>query len=236
MSVERKISTDIVYLGLTQTLRDGEIQEASSWEGSLDQVIAKFEEEINNWQSASASRRGPNVLLTMERTKPAPQDYAHPRGNEETIEIIWREVQISIRQAKPILDGVANNSIDLQYLDIIDRDIANGTAKDPYFETEDDDHYKIMNEYARLIRRGITTFATAVPVVRRTISRQNVNQHRMNPGEAYVRDSPPITPPGDWEWLKTADERRRDGRTYTQVEEWTGGKDLSWLLYPSATT
>lgn len=230
MSVLRKISDTIVDRGLVQSLRDGELFESNTWEGSLAQVQEKFEAEKNNWQTASAQRNGPNIVLTLERTLPASQDYPHDRGGEETIEVIWREVMLPIRQIPSVVSAIQAETITADKLAVYEKNAIEGIYDiDPFDEGEAS---TIYTEYVKLLQKGITEFPSAVPVVRRTTSRQNASQNRLGLGQAYIRDEPPTTVPGDWEWLKTSDERRRDGRTYTQVEEWTGGKELSTLIYP----
>lgn len=212
---------------MTEQLRDGELSQVQTWEGSLTQVQEKFLAEQNNWQSASAQRNGPNVVLTLERTFPAPPEYPQDRGEEKTVEVIWREVMLPLRQAPGLLAGIEAGTISPGILDEIDLEKGRGGMSE---WTEDDNPLYI--EYVRLLAKGITEFPSAVPVVRQTTSRQNSSQNQLGLGEAYVRDSPPVDVPGGWEWLKTSDERRRDGRTYTKVEEWTGGKELSTLIYP----
>ena len=76
---------------------------------------------------------------------------------------------------------------------------------------------------------GTTEWSTGVPVVRRTTTKRTGKEDK---GKAWFRDTPPVDVEGDWEFLKTVNETRRDGKSYTQTEEWTGAKEWDHDLYP----
>lgn len=234
MSVSRKISDAVVNKGIgSQMIRDGEIVESQSWEGSLEQMQGIFEQEKFNWQVIRARRNGPNWELTGERTIVADENAQHPRQDEETIEVIWREVMLGIRQAPGILTALATGTITAEKLTIYDKNAEQGIYDiDPF---DDPGSLPIYTQYVELLKRKIFNFPSAVPVVRLTRSFQNKSRNRLGLGQAYVRSTPPIQVPGNWEWLKTTDERRRTGATYTQVEEWTGGTEQSTLIYPTSS-
>jgi hypothetical protein len=80
-----------------------------------------------------------------------------------------------------------------------------------------------------LLAKGTTEWSTGVPLVRRTTTRVRGD---LAGGNAWFRDAPPIDVAGSWQFLKTADERRRDGKSFTKVEEWTGAEEWDANLYP----
>ena len=69
-----------------------------------------------------------------------------------------------------------------------------------------------------------------MPVVRRTNTK--VNGSLTTHGGAWFRDEPPVTVDGQWEWMKTRDERRKDGKSFTRTEEWMGATIWDHDLYP----
>ena len=75
--------------------------------------------------------------------------------------------------------------------------------------------------------KGATEYSTGVPVVRRTTR----NAGALARGTAWVRAAPPVTIPGSWEWLKTADRRNKVGADVQRYEEWTGAKEWDDDLY-----
>jgi hypothetical protein len=86
-----------------------------------------------------------------------------------------------------------------------------------------------LSKYAALLAKGVTSWSTGVPVVRRTTR----NAGGLTNGTAWVRDTPPVAPTG-WEWMKTADRRVRVGGDIQKIEEWTGAKEWDDTLYPAS--
>jgi hypothetical protein len=50
-------------------------------------------------------------------------------------------------------------------------------------------------------------------------------------GATWFLETPPEPYPADYEYMKTADTRRKTGRQYERVEEWTGAEEWDEDIY-----
>lgn len=137
----------------------------------------------------------------------------------ETTEVLWQELRQPVETAPFFKDLTAAQIHAI-------RDAAEGPIGEASLP---EDAGEVGGKLYDLLRKGTTEWVTYVPVVRRTTTNVRGN---VGSGEAGMRDDPPVSVSGTWEWLKTADERRKEGRRFDRVEEWTGGKNLSTDLYP----
>ena len=139
---------------------------------------------------------------------------------EPTIEVIWQELR------KPVTEHPAFASLSAETIKAI-RDAAEEPLEDATLPPEAGE---AGGQLYDLLIKGVTEYATGVPVVRRNSTKRAGDA---GGGNAWTRESPPVSVPGSWEWMKTADERREDGDTFTLVEEWTGANSWDSTLYPS---
>jgi hypothetical protein len=156
--------------------------------------------------------------LTVTQETELTAEYAAVPGTVTT-EVIWQELR------KP----VETNPF---FADLTPAQIADAKLK-----VEADPPWSPTNElaaklYEKLVR-GTTEWVTAVPVVRRTTTRVRGD---LAGGGAWFREDPPIAVDGSWEWMKTTDDRRREGKSFTRTEEWTAAESWDEDLYPSPAT
>ena len=131
-----------------------------------------------------------------------------------TTEVLWQELR------QPLETFWKFNSLDADAKRKI-----RAAAEDPEnTETFTDVALKLYEK----IRAGNDEIALYVPLVRRTTTNVAGN---VGSGSAGYRDEPPVSIAGTWEFLKTADERRKEGRRFDQIEEWTGARVWDPDLY-----
>lgn len=86
-------------------------------------------------------------------------------------------------------------------------------------------------KYAKMILKGIETWLDFVPVV----TRMSTYKSRPDPEDIGKIDTPPVTVPGTWQYLKTADRCvQQADKKYFRTEQWTGAKVWSTDLYETA--
>jgi len=84
---------------------------------------------------------------------------------------------------------------------------------------------------AKLMLKGTDSYLAFNPV----ISRTSIYKSRPTPADYGKICTPPITVPGDWVYLKTADRiTQQADNTYVRTEQWTGADEWSTDLYGSA--
>ena len=85
--------------------------------------------------------------------------------------------------------------------------------------------------YAKLILKGVESYLVFSPVVSRT----STYKDRPDPADCGKIQTPPITVPGTWEYLKTGDRivQQSDGK-YVRSEQWTGADTWERELYEEA--
>jgi hypothetical protein len=207
----------IVQLRSVRTSQEGNtFTETQTFTGPYADLVAK--------QNANLGAKGTNLepteanhgklTLTFESQT---SDY-HFDGRRETFtEVLWQELR------KPVETNPCFKDMSEADIVAVKKAIENG---DP-IPTEGELVAKLYNKLAR----GTTEWSTGVPVVRRTTTRVRGD---LTGGKAWFRDDPPISVEGDWVWMKTVDERRRDGKSFTKVEEWQGAEEIDEDLYPIA--
>jgi hypothetical protein len=154
------------------------------------------------------------LTITREVTIPAYEGNPSPES-VVTIEVLWVELR------KPVLEHPA-----FQFeISVIKSIQAEAEAEDGGTPPAEPNELKLYE----LLAKGVNEYAVGVPVVRRTTTNVRGN---IGSGNAWIRDTPPVSVTGEWEWLKTADERRQVGRRFDQVEEWTAANTWDEILYP----
>ncbi len=219
MAVQRKLGYGLVKLHNSVTSADGTtLTTTETWTGPYPQlgILQNSVFQKVKATSLTPSSGGDGVLtITREQITDKPEV---PKVT--TIEVIWQELRLPVEQHPHFSDMTS------EQIGIVKDAVANGVyAGFDFSGPAADEAYDL----ATLYREGHTEYNTGVPVVRRTITG---NAGDLTAGNAWFRDTPPLVPAGDWEWLKSADNRRREGNSYTQIEEWIGGKNLSPILYP----
>lgn len=219
MAIQRKLSTALQRQPDQVTISDGVTTTVQTWVGSYAQCLALQTSTGSACKSSALTQDGPNGRLTLTfETQPA-GNYQF-QGGETNTEVVWTELRKPIGE-NPYFDSLTTNQRER---------IQAAVAGDAAAQTEVAGMDTIARELYDYLIKGVTEYAIGVPVVRRTKTRKSGNQ---GGGRAWVRDSPPVSVPGDWEWMKTADERRKDGKTFTLVEEWTGATKWDENLYPT---
>lgn len=221
MSVLRKISTGIIKIKDTRTVNDGTLTKVETWTGPYSELETKQNTIGNTANSTSLAPDGPNGTLTVTYETPPSETYEYS-GSQKSTEVIWQELRKPIEQ-HPMFKDVSETDIKLAR-EAADTGGAEGEALAGALVSVTQDLYKYYV-------RGVTEYSLGVPVVRRTKTRRNGSQ---GGGNAWIRDEPPVKVPGTWQWLKTADERRKDGRTFTHIEEWTAANEWDEKLYPKS--
>jgi hypothetical protein len=219
MAVIRKLGTGIKKIRDIRTTNDGTQTKVETWKGPYKLLEAKQNAIGFSAKATNLAPDGPNGILTVTYEIPAPEDYQFT-GSQTSIEIAWMELRKPIEQ-----HSMFKNVPATEIKKAKDAAELEGEASEAAAQQLDTIAKKL---YDYLIK-GTTEYSTGVPVVRRTKTRQAGNQ---GGGGAWMRDSPPVSIPGGWDWLKTADERRKDGRSFTLVEEWTAAMEWDKELYP----
>ena len=84
---------------------------------------------------------------------------------------------------------------------------------------------------ATLELKGIETWLDFAPVV----TRMSTYKTRPDPEDIGKIASPPVSVPGTWQYLKTADRIvQQADKKYCRTEQWTGAKEWSTDLYETA--
>jgi hypothetical protein len=211
----------LTKLRSTVTTSDGTTEtEVETWTGPYSQLLTKR-------NAVKLSVKGTNLSpteanhgqLTITRETDISAESGATVPNQSYIEVLWMELRRPV-ETNPYFDSVSAETKKLVKLAAESAD--DGAVAG--FDT-------IARDLYDMLIAGTTEWSTGVPVVRRTTTKRVGNEAK---GNAWFRDTPPVEVEGDWDYLKTADETRRDGKSYTQTEEWTGGKNLSEKLYPIA--
>lgn len=196
------------------------LTETESWTGAYAELKLKQDAVIARVKGTTLEpTEADHGRLTIVRESVVPSDGSIESGPFEIItEVLWQELR------KP----VESHPIFAELSDALIKSAKDKAASDGPAEAPDDELAAKL--YSKLVR-GNTEYSTGVPLVRRTTTKISGN---LTAGNAWFRDTPPVVPPGGWEFLKTADERRRDGTAFNQVEEWTGANEWDPDLYPAA--
>jgi hypothetical protein len=134
----------------------------------------------------------------------------------DVVELTWQELRL------PVTEHPAFNAITPQRK----KEIRKAAEEEGTFTPGNEAEGYLYN----LLAAGTTEYAVGAPVVRRT------RTLRTEPGGggAWTRENPPALAPEGYEWLKTANETRQEGDTYTHTEEWTGAERWDPVLYPGS--
>jgi hypothetical protein len=203
------------------TANDGTtVQLTQTWVGPYAELKTKLEAVYLEAKSAALTPTEAGegeLVITYEQQLTA--DVSKRPPSVETIEVIWSELRQPVETAPAFIDLTADQIKKI-------RDAAEGPADEAQLPP---DAGEAGGKLYDLLRKGTTEWVTGVPVIRRTTT--NV-QGNIAGGNAWFRDTPPDTPPGGWQFIKSADERRQVGYRFDQVEEWIGAKHWDETLYP----
>jgi hypothetical protein len=209
--------TSLVKLRNSESTSDGTvINETETWTGAYAELKIKRDAVFRGVKSTSLTptEAGQGELKITRETTLTGGDRP---PSVVTTEVIWQELRLPVTE-HPAFSGME--------VSVIKGIVA--AAEDPDgIAPEEPTELALYN----LLSKGTTEYATGVPVVRRTTTNIAGNA---GSGNAWYRENPPITVDGDWEFLKTADDRREVGRRFDKVEEWTGAKVWDPTLYPPA--
>ena len=223
MSIRQKAiqGTGIVQLRSTLSSSDGTlVTEMETWTGPYADLKTKQKAvylgvKATNLQPSEANHG--ILTITRELDLSATNEATVP--NQVTIEVTWQELRRPV-ETNPYFKDLTQWKIKEM------RDLA-ASENTATLETDEVAQYLL-----ELLLRGTTEWSTGVPVVRRTTTKRS---GRENKGMAWFRDDPPVDVAGDWEFLKTANNTQRDGKSFSQIEEWTGAEVWDAKLYPAAT-
>lgn len=85
---------------------------------------------------------------------------------------------------------------------------------------------------AQLALKGVESYLAFNPV----ITRVSIYKSRPTPANYGKIDTPPVTAPGTWVYLKTGDRIvQGTDKKYTRTEQWTGADEWATELYETAT-
>lgn len=218
MALNRKLGTGIVQLKNSYTTEEGTtITETEKWTGPHADLLIKLKAVFQTVKSTSLTPTGAGEgELTIVR-ETVSDNSRLPKT--VTLEVIWQELRLPIEQ-HPYFADMTDDEVQI---------VKDAAAQGIYVGFGRMAHGDLAYELAGMYLRHLTEYNTGVPVVRRTTTKQRGD---LAAGNAWFRDDPPVDVPGGWVWLKSADDRRREGKSYTQIEEWIGGKNLSPILYP----
>ena len=220
MAVQRKLGKGIQQVHSSITTEKGntftEVEKFTGPYGELLILLAAI------WQSVKSCSLSPQTGGEGELT--ITRELVTDKNNlpkTTTLEVVWQETRMPV-ECHPAFKLMTSAEVDT-----VKKKAANGIYSGMGDLEHADEAYKLMGLY----QRNITEYATGTPVVRRTTSNQRGD---LAGGGSWYRNTPPVVPPGDWKWMKTSDDRRREGNSYSQIEEWKGFYDLDETLYPLA--
>lgn len=191
------------------------------WEGPLSELEAKQNVWAKDADSTSLSPteggNGSLEIVTSVAMEVPNSRYGFGGAAQTTIEIEWVELRKKL-ETHPFFEGVSDEDR-VKIKQAIDNP---DPGQSPALSG------MALELYLKLLR-GQTEYSMAVPVVRRTTHRPSST----NAQGAWFRDSPPVSVPGGWEWLKTANRITTAGRDVNRVEEWTGAEEWDTDIYPA---
>jgi hypothetical protein len=187
------------------------------WEGPMADLIAHRDSIKTSYTRTSITpTKGDHgkLVATLETNSDGGSPTA-PAG-DTNIEVEWMELRLPVETHEHFDSLTAEQKAQVR------KAAETGSPLSPMGAVAD--------ELYDLIAGGTSSYSTGVPVVRKTTK----NASNIAKGSAWFRDTPPVTIPGGWVFLKTADRRIRVGADIQKVEEWTGGKAVSDILYPTS--
>lgn len=202
----------------TVTYTDG-ITKTTSWQhtGAYADLEARAVIEARTAKTVTLAP-DPAGQATLTVTQEEEVTLSDVTPGKPVIELIWQELRKNVAE-HPHFDSLAPH----QKKEII------ATAEDPDKTEADlaDDVGEPGAKLYQLLAAGVTEYSVGVPVVRRTTPRA-----ALVPQATWVRSTPPMNVPGSWEFLLTAADLRKEGRSRSLVEEWTGAHVWDAILYP----
>lgn len=220
MAIDRKLNQGITKLrDSVATEKSGQVQTVTTTETWVGPHALLSRKQQAAWKNCKSTSLAPGaadsgtLTLTRERKYEIPEDEAELPP--PTVEVLWQELRVPVMQHPAFKDISPENK----------KKIREAAEKEDSVPPTNEVELKLYN----LLAAGTTEYATGVPVIRRNTTQRKGD---VGGGNAWVRANPPEEVEGTWEYMKTSDERRQEGETFTQVEEWTGAKIWDPVLYP----
>ncbi|MEO5915559.1 MAG: hypothetical protein ABIS50_15100 [Luteolibacter sp.] len=212
--------TGLCKLRSSITSNDGTtLTEVETWNGPYSELKTKQLSVVLGVKGTNlVPTEADHGILTITREVDLSTTGDSTVPNQEIIEVLWPELR------KAVETNLFFKDLTDAQIQSVKKSVAAGEAYSP----EDD---PVAAKLWSKLARGNTEWSTGVPVVRRTTTKRTGKETK---GKAWYRDTPPVDVEGDWEFLKTVNETRRDGKSYTQTEEWTGAEKWDEDLYPVA--
>jgi hypothetical protein len=219
MALRQKKGSGLVKLKDTRSSNDGTtVTTIETWTGPYDQLKTKQDSVLLKVKATQlAPTTAGHGILTITREVDLSSSATSAVPGTEVIEVIWQELR------RPIETNPYYKDLTKQEILDVKKAVENG-------EPVPSEGAAVLHLWEALCE-GNTEWSTGVPVVRRTTTSRTGKEAK---GGAWFRDDPPEDVEGEWEFLKTANETRKEGRSYTQVEEWTGAEKWDENLYPPA--
>lgn len=213
--VQRKLGTGITQLRSSRTSQEGTtLTIEETYTGPYADLAAK---QVSVQLGAKGTNLVPTEAGNGQLTVTYESTIGPPTGGSVVLEVIWQELRQSVelnpkfaalnKDQKAACQAAAENHTPLAYY-------------------ADETQHLLLKK----LTDKVGDWVTAVPVVRRTTTK--VNGSLTTHGGAWYRENPPVTVAGSWEWMKTRDERRKDGKSFTQTEEWQAATIWDHDLYP----
>lgn len=149
------------------------------------------------------------------------------------------EGRLTVTRESPVEDPVGTAEVEWvelrkkiethpRYAEVTDDDMraVRAAVADPE-SGEPDVGARALELYKKLLR-GQTEYSIGSPVARLTTP---LAKDDLTAGGTWFREAPPFAHPDGYEWMKTVDQRRKTGRQYDRVEEWTGAEDWDADIY-----
>lgn len=193
--------------------------ETQNYVGSYEDCLTKFKAVMRTAKGASIS---PTEAGEAQVTVTNEAEIENTTPSDPVIEVLWVELRKSVME-NPAFANVPEN-VKKQIRDSAEKASDSSTPVQP-----PDFGSAPATKLWKLLASGTTEYSTGVPVVRRTTTRQS---RIATPGGAWFRENPPVSVPGSWEWMKTVNELRKEGKTRTLTEEWTAATKWDHTLYP----
>ena len=194
------------------------------WEGPMSELLAHRDSIKSSYTTTQITpTKGGHGRLVASITIESPDGSTSGPTGDDSIEVEWVELRLPVEKNHFFFNLTSETKA------IIRKLATAGTKMDELATniTDGSDWAVVMALY-ELIAGGTSDYSTGVPVVRRTTR----GAGSLAKGSAWYRDSPPVSIPGDWQFLKTCDRRTKVGGTIHRIEEWTGSALWDTDLYP----
>lgn len=167
------------------------------------------------------------VVTLVSAPTSSPEDGSFPVTGVSTVEVEWVQTQKRLETHPRYLTGGAKHLTDADLDAIEDWKTASNSADRATKYSALSDNAK---EFAGKLKRGTDSYVVYSPVIRITTP----SRTRPETGKCGFKSNPRYGLEIEgYEFLKTADRATKQGRTWIEVEEWTGAVKVDTDLYPS---